>query len=622
MDSDQKILEEISNTEANSLPPQNTENAKTMAVVRAFIANVSIAIVKFICFYISKSSAMLSESVHSGVDGFNSICLLVGIKRGSRPADTNHQFGYGLETNIWTMFACLIMFGATLVATLHGIRVLLNGKLDDIQAIINYFPWVAGSLVISIMFEMWAVRSASNAVLVEAGETSSSNAVVAFFKSIKHIKNIKTPTTKFVWFEDTIAFTGALIALIALCIVVNVPEEFAHYPDAIASIIIGMMLLSLAVILLINNVNFLTGQAAQPQTEEIIKEVASNIHGISEVHELKTMDMGTSGLIVNMNIEVDPQIQVKDADDIADLLERKIRKHVDNVSHVNIEIQAHDAEDNWEEKFEKLVKEGEQIQAIDTHEAKMLSNFFGFVNTVVKEVMVPRTKINFFDLEDDVQDLVKLIIETGHTRIPVYKDSIDNILGVINAKDVLRYINNNEKGSVEKLVRDILIVPENKFISDLLSDLIATKNQMAAIVDEHGGIAGIVTIEDILEEIVGEIYDEFDKEDESTDFVQINPNTIEVSADTEIEDLNEDYDLNIPSEDFQTIGGYVFGLIGREPEINDTIEDKNITYTVLEMDNRRISRIKMEKTTPFIKKSEIEKQAEEIQTVTVQEEQN
>ena len=278
--------------------------------------------------------------------------------------------------------------------------------------------------------------------------------------------------------------------------------------------------------------------------------------------------------------------------------------------------------DNWEEKFEKLVKEGEQIQAIDTHEAKMLSNFFGFVNTVVKEVMVPRTKINFFDLEDDVQDLVKLIIETGHTRIPVYKDSIDNILGVINAKDVLRYINNNDKGSVEKLVRDILIVPENKFISDLLSDLIATKNQMAAIVDEHGGIAGIVTIEDILEEIVGEIYDEFDKEDESTDFVQINPNTIEVSADTEIEDLNEDYDLNIPSEDFQTIGGYVFGLIGREPEINDTIEDKNITYTVLEMDNRRISRIKMEKTTPFIKKSEIETQAEETQAVAVQEEQN
>ena len=182
---------------------------------------------------------------------------------------------------------------------------------------------------------------------------------------------------------------------------------------------------------------------------------------------------------------------------------------------------------------------------------------------------------------------------------------MDNLLGVINAKDVLKYISNNEKGSLENLVRDILIVPENKFISDLLSDLIATKNQMAAIVDEHGGVAGIVTIEDILEEIVGEIYDEFDKEDMVQDFVQVTPNTIEVSADTEIEDLNEDYDLNIPNEDFQTIGGYVFGLIGREPEINDIVEDKNITYTVLEMDNRRVSRVRMEKTTPFIKKAEI-----------------
>ena len=292
-----------------------------------------------------------------------------------------------------------------------------------------------------------------------------------------------------------------------------------------------MMLLSLAIILLINNVNFLTGQAAEPQVEEIIRDVANNIHGIGEVHELKTMDMGASGLIVNMNIEVNPDIQVKDADDIADLLERKIRKHVSNVSHVNIEIQANDAEDNWEEKFEKLVQEGETIEAIDKLEAKMLSNFFGFVNTVVKEVMVPRTKIHFFDIEDNVQDLVKVIIETGHTRIPTYKDSIDNILGVINAKDVLKYINNKETGSIEKLVRDILIVPENKFISDLLSDLIATKNQMAAIVDEHGGIAGIVTIEDILEEIVGEIYDEFDKVDHIQDFIQIDENTIQVSAD-------------------------------------------------------------------------------------------
>ena len=610
-DSAQKILDENFEQETKVVSNDKDIHAKTMAVVRAFVANAGIALIKLFCFFITKSSAMLSESIHSGVDGFNSLCLLVGIKRGSRPADTNHQFGYGLETNIWTLFACLIMFSATTVATIHGIQVLIKGELNDAQAIYAHYPIVALSLVASILFEMWAVKSASEAVLLEAKEKISKNGFVSFFKSLKYIKKTKTPTTKFVWFEDVIAFTGALIALVALSIVINVPKEYAHYPDAIASLLIGMMLLSLAIILLINNVNFLTGQAAEPQVEEIIRDVANNIHGIGEVHELKTMDMGASGLIVNMNIEVNPDIQVKDADDIADLLERKIRKHVSNVSHVNIEIQANDAEDNWEEKFEKLVQEGETIEAIDKHEAKMLSNFFGFVNTVVKEVMVPRTKIHFFDIEDNVQDLVKVIIETGHTRIPTYKDSIDNILGVINAKDVLKYINNKETGSIEKLVRDILIVPENKFISDLLSDLIATKNQMAAIVDEHGGIAGIVTIEDILEEIVGEIYDEFDKVDHIQDFIQIDENTIQVSADKEIEDLNEDYDLDIPNEDFQTIGGYVFGLIGREPEINDVIEDKNITYTVLEMDNLRISRIQMKKTTPFIKKEDLQEQEQQ-----------
>ena len=610
-DSAQKILDENFEQETKVVSNDKDIHAKTMAVVRAFVANAGIALIKLFCFFITKSSAMLSESIHSGVDGFNSLCLLVGIKRGSRPADTNHQFGYGLETNIWTLFACLIMFSATTVATIHGIQVLIKGELNDAQAIYAHYPIVALSLVASILFEMWAVKSASEAVLLEAKEKISKNGFVSFFKSLKYIKKTKTPTTKFVWFEDVIAFTGALIALVAVSIVINVPKEYAHYPDAIASLLIGMMLLSLAIILLINNVNFLTGQAAEPQVEEIIRDVANNIHGIGEVHELKTMDMGASGLIVNMNIEVNPDIQVKDADDIADLLERKIRKHVSNVSHVNIEIQANDAEDNWEEKFEKLVQEGETIEAIDKHEAKMLSNFFGFVNTVVKEVMVPRTKIHFFDIEDNVQDLVKVIIETGHTRIPTYKDSIDNILGVINAKDVLKYINNKETGSIEKLVRDILIVPENKFISDLLSDLIATKNQMAAIVDEHGGIAGIVTIEDILEEIVGEIYDEFDKVDHIQDFIQIDENTIQVSADKEIEDLNEDYDLDIPNEDFQTIGGYVFGLIGREPEINDVIEDKNITYTVLEMDNLRISRIQMKKTTPFIKKEDLQEQEQQ-----------
>ena len=391
------------------------------------------------------------------------------------------------------------------------------------------------------------------------------------------------------------------------------PASLAYVPDAIASIIIGTILFFLAIYLLKNNVSSLTVQAAEPKVEEKIRQVASTIHGITDVVELKTIDLGSSGLIINMTIEVDPETQMKDADDIADMLERKIKKVIKNITHITIELQAHDAEDNWEEKFHKLIKEGEKLETIDSHEAQMLSNFFGFANTVVKEIMIPRTEISTISVEQNINELADLIINSGHTRIPVYRDNVDNIIGVINAKDVLKVIKNNhvdDNFSIELLARELLIVPENKFISDMLSDFISSKNQIAAVVDEHGGVAGIVTIEDILEEIVGEIYDEFDKV-ETPEVVKIDENTLNVSCKMDIDDINERFDLDIPNEDFQTIGGYVFGLLGREPELNDVIEDKNITYTILEMDGRRISRIKMCKQTAFVDAREVKTEDEQ-----------
>ena len=319
------------------------------------------------------------------------------------------------------------------------------------------------------------------------------------------------------------------------------------------------------------------------------------------------MDLGTSGLVINMTIEVDPETQMKDADDIAQMLERKIKKYVKNVNHVAIELVAHDEEDNWEEKLDKLIKEGEKIGAIDNHEATMLSNFFSFANAVVKEIMIPRTEIIFSEATKSIYELADTIIESGHTRIPIFEENVDNIIGIINAKDVLREIKNgNTNIEIKSLLRDVLIVPENKFISDLLSDFTSSKNQIAIVMDEHGGISGIVTIEDIIEEIVGEIYDEFD-EVETPEIVKIDDYTLNVSAKMNIEDFNEKYDQDIPNEDFQTIGGYVFGLLGREPELNDTVEDKNIVYTILELDGVKIQRVKMQKNTPFISQDEKEK---------------
>ncbi len=586
---------------------QKNINLKFGAVVRAFIANVFITLIKLVSWYFTKSSAMFAEAVHSGVDSFNSICLMVGLKRGSRPADGVHPFGHGLETNVWTIVACILMFFGAIVSLISSYNKLSNQNPNEVFELINNYHWLAVILILSICSETWAVTSAVRAVIDEAGKEHV-NPVVDFIKSIKYVHKINTPTTKYVWYEDVVALLGVIVAFAAVSISKFVlTEDLAHIPDGIASGIIAVMLVFLAGYMLKNNVNLLTGLSAEPQVEEVIKQIAENLHEISAVKELKTMDMGTSGLIVNIKIEVDPEIQVKEADDISEMLERKIRQRFKNISHVSVEIDTNDEEENWEDKFDKIIQEGEKIEVIDDKEANMLSNFYSFAQTVVKEIMVPRPKVVFADAEDNLDTLIDLIIESGHTRLPIYEDTVDNLIGVINAKDVLRALRDKtyekEGFGIKSLAREILIIPENKFISDLLNDFTSTKNQIAAVIDEHGGIAGIVTVEDIIEEIVGEIYDEFD-EAPTPELIKIDDNTLNVSSQMNIDDINERFDLDIPNEDFQTIGGYVFGLLGREPEIGDKVEDRNLTFEVLELDGIRISRVIMKKDTPFVDKTE------------------
>lgn len=608
--------QEIDIVEAESEKKQAI-NLKFRAVVRAFLANIFITLIKLASWYFTKSSAMFAEAVHSGVDSFNSICLMVGLKRGSRPADGVHPFGHGLETNVWTIVACILMFFGAAVSLLSAYnKIFIN--THGVDELLNHYGVLAIILIASICFESWAVNSAVNAVIDEAN-VKHVNPFVDFIKSIKYVHKINTPTTKYVWYEDVVALTGVIVAFIAVSISKYLlPESLAHIPDGIASGIIALMLLFLAGYMLKNNVNLLTGLSAEPQVEEVIKQIAENLHCVSCVKELKTMNMGTSGLIVNIKIEVDPEIQVKEADDISEMVERKIRERFKNISHISVEIDSNDAEENWEDKFDKIIQEGEKIDVFDDKEADMLSNFYSFSQTVVKEIMVPRTKVVFVDAEDNLDTLVDLIIDSGHTRIPIYEDTVDNIIGVINAKDALKALRDKtyekEGFEMKSLAREIMIIPENKFISDLLSDFISKKNQIAAVVDEHGGIAGIVTVEDIIEEIVGEIYDEFD-EAPTPELIKIDDNTLNVSSQMDIEDINERYDLDIPNEDFQTIGGYVFGLLGREPEIGDKVEDRNLTFEVIELDGIRISRVIMRKDTPFVDKEEQAEIVEEDETL-------
>lgn len=579
---------------------------KFRAVLRAFFANVFIALIKITAWYFTKSSAMFAEAVHSGVDAFNSLCLIAGLKRGSRPADGIHPFGYGLETNIWTILACIIMFIGAAVSLLSSYHKIFYSTHSD--SLLELYPVLAVILLLSMISESWAVNSAAAAVLDEAG-IKHSNPAADLFKSMKYVHRISSPTTKYVWYEDFAALLGVITAFIAVTISKYLmPAHLAHIPDGIASGIIALLLLFLAGYMLKNNVNRLTGLSAHPQEEEMIRHAAQSLHCVSCVKELKTMDMGASGIIVNIKIEVDPDIQVKEADDISEMTARRIKEQFPNVSHVSVEIDTNDAEENWENKFDKIIQEGEKIDVIDDKEADMLSNFYSFAQTVVKEIMVPRTQAVFINADEKFNSLIDLIIDSGHTRIPVYQDTVDNLIGVINAKDALKALRDKtyeqEGFEIKSLARDILIIPENKFISDLLSDFTSSKSQIAAVADEHGGIAGIVTVEDIIEEIVGEIYDEFD-EAPVPEIDKIDDNTLNISALVNIEDINKKFDLDIPDEDFQTIGGYVFGLLGREPEIGDKAADKNLSFEVIELDGIKISRVIMRKDTPFEDKEEI-----------------
>ena len=600
--SDKEIHETIIRTDKYS-EAEFAHIIKEKAIWRALFANLGIALIKLICWYVSKSSAMLSEAMHSAADGFNSICLIVGLKRGSKPADRFHPFGYGLEANIWAVFASIFMLIGTVIALYKGGVKLFAAQDNELNILSNYH-FIAITLAGSILFELWAVSSASMAVASEAGIPVKGN-FDAFIKSIRNIGQIKSPTTKFVWYEDTAALSGVIAAFIALTISkFFVAKELAYLPDAIASIIIGLMLLGLAFYLLKYNVNFLTGTAAKPDIEESIMHIAETTTGVSNVIDLKTMDMGSSGLIINMEIEVDPEIQVKKADDIADKLEYKLKEKIKNISHVTIEVQASDEEDDWKQTFRELIQKGKDIETLTTKEANMLSKFFDFTDTVVYEIMVPRPDVVFIDSDASIDEVIDVIISSGHTRIPVYEENIDNIIGIVNAKDVLKSMRNCQDINnihIKDIIREITIVPENKSISSMLNEFNLNKSQIAAVVDEHGGVAGIVTVEDVLEEIVGEIWDEYDVQ--ISEVVKIDDKTISVYSKMNIYDLNERFGLDLPTEDFQTIGGYIFGLLGREPEIGDEIEANDIKMKVENMEGHKIVRAILYKEDGFTDKS-------------------
>ncbi|MCB2206333.1 hemolysin family protein [bacterium] len=245
-----------------------------------------------------------------------------------------------------------------------------------------------------------------------------------------------------------------------------------------------------------------------------------------------------------------------------------------------------------EENLMDILEDGAKTGLLDQTEHELIESIFQFTDTTAREVMIPRTDVVAVDITMPAAGILDTFLDEGFTRMPVYRDSLDDILGVVYAKDVISLIQHPELIVLQDIIRPAYIVPETKPISELLREFQLKRLHMAIVVDEFGGTEGLITMEDILEEIVGEIRDEYDEEE--IPYTLLPDGGIEVEAMVNISDFNSFSDVTIPeSEDYDTVGGFVTMLFGRIPEAGDSIDYEHTRIEVLEAEERRVIRVRL-----------------------------
>jgi putative hemolysin len=263
-----------------------------------------------------------------------------------------------------------------------------------------------------------------------------------------------------------------------------------------------------------------------------------------------------------------------------------------------------------EEEIKTIVDAGSEEGILEDEEKEMIYSIMRFGDTVAREVMLPRIDIVALDISSTMEAALDLIIARGHSRIPVFRDNIDNIEGVLYAKDLLEVWRSGEEiASLEGILREPHFVPESKRASDLLIELQNRKIHMVFVVDEYGGTAGLVTLEDLVEEIVGEIQDEYDTNEEAL-LQQIDESMYIFSARIDLDHLNHLLDVSIPTEESDTLGGYIFSHLGRVPVVGDEIHAHDLVITVQSVTGRRIRKVKVHRT-PGVQTGEMPEAVEE-----------
>lgn len=249
-----------------------------------------------------------------------------------------------------------------------------------------------------------------------------------------------------------------------------------------------------------------------------------------------------------------------------------------------------------EDEVKYLIREGRKSGVFEPSEEDLIHSVFRFTDTVVKEVMVPRTEIVALEAESDVDTILRTMNEKGFSRLPVYAETIDNIIGVVYLKDILALHMEHRTFKLDQVLRKPYIVPPNKNVSVLLKEMREKRIHLALVGDEYGGTDGLVTMEDLIEEIVGDIRDEQEKV--LREIEEIAANRYLVDGKTDIEKVNGRLGATLPEDEFETIGGFVLGLFGRLPAEGDQVRYQNMMFTVLRLRKNRISRIRVLKYAP------------------------
>jgi len=250
-----------------------------------------------------------------------------------------------------------------------------------------------------------------------------------------------------------------------------------------------------------------------------------------------------------------------------------------------------------EEEIKTLVDAGEEEGVIQEEEKDMIYSIFELGDTLAREVMVPRIDVVALDVTAPMLEALDAIMEAGHSRIPVYKETIDNVQGVLYAKDLLPYLREGRTDvPLKNILRQAYFIPETKKASDLLPDLQQRRVHMAIVVDEYGGVAGRVTIEDLLEEIVGEIQDEYDTEEPFVEFIGDNEYIFDARVD--LDDLNRLMNVALPTEDSDTLGGFIYSELGKVAVVGDRVCFEDLDFTVESVAGRRIKKVHVERHLP------------------------